>query len=371
MNIIYKGPFRDAGGYAKMNREIVKSLCSNNINVKIDEITSASKKKELDIDYLFKLTDKINESENNDKFSITGALPQFPNSGKFKKNILFTMMETETIDKKFIEKCNMFQEVWVPCEWNFKSFKEFGLKRSIKKITLGVDIDLYKPKEREEREDFIFLSVFGWSLRKGYDILLRAFIRKFKDEDNVKLIIFSRLWGSESFHKKEVITNTIKKICLSEKIEFNPEKIVFIGNGIEEKEMPNLYNHADCFVLPTRGDAWCLPAIEAGACEIPVISTNYGGQTEFLNEENSFLIKTEGFENCSCLGLENISSYYSKDTKIVKLGEESIKDLMEKMDFVYKNYNIAKSKSYILRKQIEEKFTWDHSAKKIISALQE
>jgi glycosyltransferase involved in cell wall biosynthesis len=41
--------------------------------------------------------------------------------------------------------------------------------------------------------------------------------------------------------------------------------------------MPLLYGGADAFVLPTRGEGWGLPILEAMAAGVPAIATNWSG----------------------------------------------------------------------------------------------
>ena len=41
------------------------------------------------------------------------------------------------------------------------------------------------------------------------------------------------------------------------------------------------------------GDAFNIPCLEAMACSLPVITTNYGGQTDFVNNENGWLVDYE------------------------------------------------------------------------------
>ena len=43
-----------------------------------------------------------------------------------------------------------------------------------------------------------------------------------------------------------------------------------------------LYRSSDCFVLPTRGEGWGLPIIEAMACGVPVIATSWSAQCDFM-----------------------------------------------------------------------------------------
>jgi glycosyltransferase involved in cell wall biosynthesis len=59
------------------------------------------------------------------------------------------------------------------------------------------------------------------------------------------------------------------------------------GAGSRE-ELRNAYAHADAFVLPTRGEGWGLPIVEAMAMAMPVIATNWSGPAAYLTEENSY-----------------------------------------------------------------------------------
>ncbi len=46
-------------------------------------------------------------------------------------------------------------------------------------------------------------------------------------------------------------------------------------------------------MIPTRGEGWGRPQMEAMAMGLPVISTNWSGLTAFLNEETGFPISVE------------------------------------------------------------------------------
>jgi glycosyltransferase involved in cell wall biosynthesis len=65
------------------------------------------------------------------------------------------------------------------------------------------------------------------------------------------------------------------------------------GQSVEEgalsrEDMRTLYSLAHVFVLPTRGEGWGLPCVEAMAMQLPVIVTNFSGPTAYLGIDNSF-----------------------------------------------------------------------------------
>ena len=47
------------------------------------------------------------------------------------------------------------------------------------------------------------------------------------------------------------------------------------GQAIDEEAMANLYNCMDVFVLPTAGEGFGIPSLEAMSCGVPICLTNY------------------------------------------------------------------------------------------------
>ena len=48
-----------------------------------------------------------------------------------------------------------------------------------------------------------------------------------------------------------------------------------------------MYAGADALVLPSRGEGWGRPHVEAMAMGLALVATNWSGPTEFMTEENS------------------------------------------------------------------------------------
>ena len=60
---------------------------------------------------------------------------------------------------------------------------------------------------------------------------------------------------------------------------------------LNESQMGELYRACDCFVLPTRGEAFGLSLLEAMACGVPIITTRYSGHREIVSEENAIIVR--------------------------------------------------------------------------------
>ena len=58
------------------------------------------------------------------------------------------------------------------------------------------------------------------------------------------------------------------------------------GESLAEEGMAHLYNCMDVFVLPTAGEGFGIPTIEAMACGVPVAVTNYTTAWEIIKEDN-------------------------------------------------------------------------------------
>ncbi len=278
----------------------------------------------------------------------------YKNDGNYK--IGFTMLETTGIPKEWARQCNMMDEVWVPSQFNVETFCNSGVKVPIYVMPLGVDPDFFHPNIMgyKKHNKYTFLSVFEWGERKAPEVLLRAYSKAFTHKDNVVLIckVINNDGGLS-------VEEEIRKLNLP--VE-GPEIIIMHNTKFADYQMPTLYRSADCFVLPTRGEGWGMPILEAMACGLPTIATNWSSQVDFFNDKNGYPIDINGLVDAKA------KCPYYEGFQWANPNEEH---LVHQMRYVYEHQEEARLKGMTASEEVRQKWTWRRAAEKMIRRLDE
>lgn len=283
--------------------------------------------------------------------------------GKFK--YCFTLFETDKCPDPWINPMNELTETWVFSDFCEYYWKLSGVK-NVQVLPWAVDTNIYRPdiEPIELPEDvkgrFVFFANGDYTERKWFEGLIEAYVKEFKPEENVVLIIKSHYGGFTKPHREGVrkrIAETAKRFST------NFPMIRFYGENIPERDMPRLYAACNCYVLASRGEGLGLPYAEAMACGKPCISTNWGGQTDFINDDNGFLV------DCT---LEPITDQNYITKCINALGHRwalpNITQLRRQMRVAFDMPEICKEKGKLARKEMEKR-TWQKSALWIINRI--
>jgi glycosyltransferase involved in cell wall biosynthesis len=367
ISVVWTGPGAEAGGYAKMNRKFMLGLAEAGVNLQYEPLQATG---DIDPSVAMELRKLTLTLVPKDAPKVYGSVaPTHYDWARYKA--LFTMMETRRLHERYAELCNCADEIIVPSKWCKQMFLESGIRRPISVVPLGVDTTIYK-KDAEplaftkKLNPFIFLSVFGWSMRKGYDVLLKSYLEEFTSDDPVTLLISSRFWGSADESKKKVIRDDIARVSATVR---NPKKpqIILFGDVMSENMLPRLYASCDCYVLISRGEGFGLPFCEAAACGLPVIASRYSGQTDFLDDDNSYLVDVDGFTKEEG-SLSNISYYY-KDAEFPIFGDKAVEQTRYFMRRVFEQKEEAQEKANKLHDRVVSEYTWSNCIVKMQEKL--
>jgi glycosyltransferase involved in cell wall biosynthesis len=139
-------------------------------------------------------------------------------------------------------------------------------------------------------------------------------------------------------------------------------KMFLVVENMSKEGITGLHKRGDCFLLLQRSEGWGLPHFEAAAVGNPIITPAYGGQTDFLNEANSYPVDY----SLTPVGGMTWSPYYRGDQY---WAEPDMKHAIETMRHVYDNRDEAKAKGQLARQGVSANFTWDKIGDKVVERL--
>jgi len=376
MECCWNGHFFDYGGFARMNRTMAFGLSDRNVKVKVEIEPYLTHVNQATQDQLKSMSRCSIAPDAPKIFGVT--VPS--NISYAGKKIVYTMIETsEKVHPNYSGKLNLVDEIWVATEYGKRILENSNVYPPIYVMPLGVDPERYKPDSGimnfGSTRDFVFTSVFRWSYRKGFDILLRAYMEEFSGKEDVSLLLISRAVNRpEEIGAEQILAdfNGIKDGI--DKTEEELPHIALYNKPIHERDMPKVYNSSDAFVLISRGEGFCLPMIEAASTGLPVIASNVTGQTDFLREDNSFLVEPDDYAEAQVAGrlsrMAKLCHFYEGQI-FPEFGIEAIEKTKEHMRFVYENRKEAQIKADKLRSLIVNNYTWGMSVDNVYRRLKE
>ena len=180
-------------------------------------------------------------------------------------------------------------ELWVPSEYVRSMYVEAGVDpERVVVIPNGVDLDRFSPATADPPpgRPTRFLFVGGLIGRKGPDVLHRAFTAAFAGRDDVTLVV--KDFGAEGIYQAGD-RGPLREHAAAGLLP----RIELIEGTLSEPEIVDLYRSCDVFVAPYRGEGFCMPALEAMACGLPVITTAGGPTDEFVPADAGWRIASQ------------------------------------------------------------------------------
>ena len=235
----------------------------------------------------------------------------FPNESKIKKIIIEKNLKNYTAiastsycmaeeTKKYLK--NKSKKIFItPFGVDTEKFKNFNIKKKKNELVIGIVKTL--------TENY------------GIEYLIRAIkeLENILDIENykkIKLLIYGK---GELKNKLESLTKELQ-------IE---DKVIFKGY-ISNEDIPKVLNEMDIFVVPSINESFGVAAVEAMACEIPVIASSVGGLKEvIIDKETGYLVPKKDYKE--------IAKYLKKlilDKNLrIYLGKNGRKRVLENYDW--------------------------------------
>jgi glycosyltransferase involved in cell wall biosynthesis len=177
-------------------------------------------------------------------------------------------------------------------------------KAPIAPISNVINTDFFHYKERKnDTEKVSFVSINGFYIQKGYDILLPAFDNACEKNKNLEITIVG-----ENFEQKE-FQNTLWKNVK------NKDKFHFTGELTAEGVRRELWN-ADCYIMPSRAEGQPQATLEALCTGLPMVCTEVVPDN-VATKDNSIRIPVEDIEMMTDAILKLSATYKNYDGKAI------------------------------------------------------
>ena len=263
----------------------------------------------------------------------------------------FAVWETTVVPRAKLRVLEALDEVWVPSRWGRAVLIGNGLPADrVHVVPEGVDPALFRPAEaapQETHRPFRFLCVGKWEVRKGIDDLARAFAREFAPHEPVELILHC--------HNPYLSGFDIDRALAS--LQLPAHAPIRASHPLPLPALAALYGACDVLVLATKAEGWGLPIIEALACGIPAIATNYSGHTTFLNDDNGYLVDVERM-----IPVDD-PFFYGSGEPLGVWAQPSVDHLQALMRRAFADAAERRRKGRQARRDVVRQWTWDDAAR--------
>jgi len=163
--------------------------------------------------------------------------------------------------------------VTVPSEFAYRSFLAEGFPEAkLRRIPLGVRLELFKPEGEPSPETFDVLFVGAVTVRKGIPYLIQAFQKLRHPRKRLRIV------GSVPADMRPVLAR------------FDLSNIELAG-PVPQSQVRSYMSTSHVMVLPSVEDGWGMVMGQAMACGCPVISSDHtGGPDLYTHGVEGFIV---------------------------------------------------------------------------------
>ncbi len=151
----------------------------------------------------------------------------------------------------------------------------------------GVDLDVFKPNRKQDSQNITIGIIKTIDEKYGQTYLIKAFkllLDRLKSESQTEIANRLRLIIIGDGPQKIVVQSLVTQLSLDGQVSI-------IGR-VKNADVPYYLNQFNIACFPSMSESFGVAAIEASACEVPVIASNIGGLPEVvIDGKTGYLVK--------------------------------------------------------------------------------
>ena len=284
------------------------------------------------------------------------GLDMFPGNGP---RIGWPIFELDKFDDREKLHLSSVDALFVCSQWAKDVIRQNGIEVPTFVVPLGLDETVFRCNEEERksrptwtRDTTVFINIGKWEKRKGHDVLLEAFCEAFETNQDVELWMINDnpfIGGENLAWKKRYVNSSMGR------------NVKFFARFDKHEHLAKIFNHVDCGVFPSHAEGWNLEIPELMACGAHIIATNYSGHTEFLTEDNAFLLDPTNTE------LANDGRWFRGQGNWCTFDKSQLVQHMKEVHQRKQDGTLGINHGGI---ETAKQFTWTNTIKKILKSLE-
>lgn len=353
IGVKYAGTFTDYSGYGQANRNFITALFLANIRITTELVVQVLERGKFG--WIGELAKSLENNLIPYKIKIIhltpDMYPRYMEAGKYHIGHLF--WETDKLPKTWVAPCNKMDEIWTASEKQAQMIRDSGVKTPVFAFPQPIEtISGYKnltPYTINGFNGYLFYSIFQWIERKNPKALVTAYWKAFSGKTDVGLLLktYRVNYSPEEIQKiKEDILIWKGEIPLS-----HYPRIFLATDLLPTTEMSRLHATGNTYINTSRGEGWCIPAVEGMLMGNPVIGLDKTGFADYMNNDIYYSCKSTSSKVTSVPWIP----WYTEEQMWLDIKEE---DLIKQMQGVYNDQSKAKVKGQRARAFVEENFNF-------------
>ena len=276
-------------------------------------------------------------------------------------NIQWVVFESTRVPPTVMSTMLAADQIWVPSEWGRKVLIENGAEADrCHVVHEGVNSTQFHPyTPRVESPILSYLIAGKYELRKSIVETIHAWSQEFGNDPDVELIVKSNYFTNQQAKYNE-LSGWIESI--------GAQNVRVLWGTSSASEIIDLYQQSHIFVLPTKGEGWGLPLIEAAATGLPIITTMHSAHTEFLQHIQSSVIPVE-FDMVPIACAEYQQYYPTTDGNWGEWAQPRVDSIRAALRTARNNYVTLQHRAFANSSIIRDAFSWDRSVDNALGIL--
>lgn len=270
--------------------------------------------------------------------------------------------ETTVLPKAFAKFARGVDKVCPSSEFSKKVFMDNGMPADRQAvIPHGIHLDRFqnlgKYPLKTNKKYKILCNIAQPHLRKNIPGLLETWGKAFTKQDDVCLVLKISKKGANTIMDipvEQIFSNFRKKYN-------NHAEMEIIDTFITDIEP--LYNACDVVITMSHAECFWMPGLEAMAANKVVMAPRYGGQLDYMNDDNSILIDGKIIR-------APLKMQYWEPSPYAAMFEPDTTQAASKLKDVVANYGDYLNKFSPKMKEMLPEYTWKRVAERFVALCQ-